>query len=339
MRFFYKFISAKWVQHPVFWLLSIYAIGSYFSIATSFFFFIDYFYSILFHIPLFFLVYVNLRLLIPHFLQKGKYLLYALLVASDIGLAYLIHEFTFEILLPVLPTEFYMVSFTDWHVVVNIFVIYLVLTTLLKLSKSWYRLQQVEKEKVEIELKSLKIQVNPHFLFNTLNSIYSLALAKHDKAGPAVLELSNLMRYMLYEVADKQVDLEKEVEMINNYLDLQKLRADDSTDIQFEIEGDPKGKTIAPLLFFPLIENSFKHGVKGVSDSAFVHMKLICTATQIEFQISNNKGVVDDMELGEYGGIGLQNVKSRLELIYPKKYELKIEDTEEVFSVILKLES
>jgi LytS/YehU family sensor histidine kinase len=147
------------------------------------------------------------------------------------------------------------------------------------------------------------------------------------------------MRYMLYEVADKQVDLEKEVEMINNYLDLQKLRADDSTDIKFEIEGDPKGKTIAPLLFFPLIENSFKHGVKGVSDSAFAHMKLICTATQIEFQISNNKGVVDDMELGEYGGIGLQNVKSRLELIYPKKYALKVEDTEEVFSVILKLKS
>ena len=205
---------------------------------------------------------------------------------------FLIHEFTFEILLPVLPTEFYMVSFTDWHVLVNIFMIYIVLTTLLKLSKSWYRLQQVEKEKVEIELKSLKMQVNPHFLFNTLNSIYSLALAKHDKAGPAVLELSNLMRYMLYEVADKQVDLEKEVEMINNYLDLQKLRADDSTDIQFEIEGDPKSKTIAPLLFFPLIENSFKHGVKGVSDSAFVHMKLICAAVQIEFHISNNKGAM-----------------------------------------------
>ncbi|MFT6055435.1 MAG: hypothetical protein ACJASP_002339, partial [Roseivirga sp.] len=129
MRFFYKFISAKWVQHPAFWLLSIYAIGSYFSIAISLFAFIDYFYSLLFHIPLFFLVYVNLRLLIPHFLQKGKYLLYVLLVASDIGITYLIHEFTFEILLPVLPTEFYMVSFTDWHVLVNIFLIYLILTT------------------------------------------------------------------------------------------------------------------------------------------------------------------------------------------------------------------
>jgi LytS/YehU family sensor histidine kinase len=320
-------------------MLSIYAIGSYFSIAISIFAFIDYFYSILFHIPLFFLVYVNLRLLIPKLLQKGKYVLFVLMVGVDIGLSYLIHEFTFEILLPVLPTEFYLVSFTEWQVLVNIFLIYLVLTTLLKLSKSWYKLQQVEKEKVEIELKSLKMQINPHFLFNSLNSIYSLALAKNDKAAPAVLELSNLMRYMLYEVGDKRVSLEKEVEMIKNYLDLQRLRADDSTDIEFKIEGETKGKTIAPLLFFPLIENGFKHGVKGVSDSAFVHMKLSCYEKGIEFSIKNNKGEVDDMELGKYGGIGLTNVKSRLDLIYPKMFDLQIDNNEEFFSVNLKLKS
>ena len=335
MKALNKLIRLKWLQHSVFWMLSIYAIGSYFSIAIALFAFIDYFYAILFHIPLVFLVYVNLRLLIPRFLQKGKYLLYMLFVAVDIALAYLVHEFTFEILLPVLPTEFYMVSFTEWQVLVNIFIIYLVLTTLLKLSKSWYTLQQVEKEKVELELKSLKMQINPHFLFNSLNSIYAMALVKSDKTAASVLELSNLLRYMIYEVGDKRVSLEKEVEIIQGYLDLQRLRSDASTEVNFQIEGDLAGIMIAPLLFFPLIENSFKHGVKGVSESAFVHMHLKCSNDQIDFSIVNNKGEIDDMEAGQYGGIGLQNVSSRLALIYPKKHEFKVEDEQDNFSVHL----
>lgn len=335
MKALNKLIRLKWLQHSVFWMLSIYAIGSYFSIAISLFAFIDYFYAILFHIPLVFLVYVNLRLLIPRFLQKGKYLFYVLFVMVDIALAYLIHEFTFEILLPILPTEFYMVSFTEWQVMVNIFIIYLVLTTLLKLSKSWYTLQQVEKEKVELELKSLKMQINPHFLFNSLNSIYAMALVKSDKTAASVLELSNLLRYMIYEVGDKRVSLEKEVEIIQGYLDLQRLRSDASTEVSFQIEGNLTGIMIAPLLFFPLIENSFKHGVKGVSDSAFVRMHLKCNTNQIDFSITNNKGEIDDIEAGHYGGIGLQNVSSRLALIYPKKHEFKVEDEHDKFSVHL----
>ncbi|MGW8122426.1 sensor histidine kinase [Roseivirga echinicomitans] len=335
MKFLNKLIRLKWLQHTVFWLLSVYAIGSYFSIAIAIFAFIDYFYAILFHIPLVVLVYVNLRLLVPKFLQKGKYLLYVLFVVADIALAYLVHEFTFEILLPVLPTEFYMVSFTEWQVLVNIFVIYLVLTTLLKLSKSWYALQQVEKKKVELELKSLKMQINPHFLFNSLNSIYAMALVKSDKTAASVLELSNLLRYMIYEVGDKRVSLEKEVEIIQGYLGLQRLRSDASTEVSFKIEGDLKGKMIAPLLFFPLIENSFKHGVKGVSDSAFVHMYLKCSNDQVDFSIVNNKGEIDDMEAGKFGGIGLQNVSSRLALIYPKKHTFKMEDEQDKFTVNL----
>lgn len=321
----------------MFWMLSIYAIGSYFSIAIALFAFIDYFYAILFHIPLIFLVYINLRLLVPRFLQKGKYLLYVLTVFVDIALAYLLHEFTFEILLPILPTEFYMVSFTEWQVLVNIFVIYLVLTTLLKLSKSWYTLQQVEKEKVELELKSLKMQVNPHFLFNSLNGIYAMALAKSDKTAPSVLGLSNLLRYMIYEAGDKRVSLKQEVEMIENYLDLQRLRSDASTEISFTIEGDLNEVQIAPLLFFPLVENAFKHGVKGVSDSGFVRLHLQCSPQSIHFSIVNNKGEIDDIEAGKYGGIGLKNVASRLNLIYPEYHEFTVKDEEEKFTVHLSL--
>lgn len=328
-----KAINSKWLQHPVFWMLSIYVIGEYFAI-SNLLKLIDFYYALLFHIPLFFLVYVNLSLLIPKFLQRGKYVSYLLMLVLLLGASYGLHELTFEFLLPLLPTEYYMVSFTDYEVLVTIFLIYLVFTTLLKLSKSWYQLQRVEKEKLSIELNSLKSQVNPHFLFNSLNSIYSLALSKSDQTAETVLELSNLLRYMLYEVGDDKVELSKEVEMLENYIELQKLRADQSTNITFSISGDPRHMKIAPLLFFPLVENSFKHGVKGVSDAAYVDMQLDLSEG-IEFKIKNNKGQVDDMEQGKYGGIGLENVKRRLALIYPDKYDFEVSETETDFEVKL----
>lgn len=333
MKALNRVINSKWLQHPVFWVLSIYGIVDYFAISNSLKF-IDFFYALLFHIPLFFLVYMNLAVLIPKFLQRGKYVSYALLAIILVNASYGLHELTFEFLLPLLPTEYYMVSFTEYEVLVTIFLIYLVLTTLLKLSKSWYQLQRVEKEKLSIELNSLKSQVNPHFLFNSLNSIYSLALSKSDQTAETVLELSNLLRYMLYEVGDDKVELSKELEMLENYIELQKLRADQSTNITFSISGDPSQIEIAPLLFFPLVENSFKHGVKGVSNAAYVDIQLDLSRG-IEFVIRNNKGQVDDMEQGKYGGIGLENVKRRLALIYPEQHSFQVIDTETDFEVKL----
>ena len=332
-----KIISSKWLQHSVFWVLSFYAIGDYFAISNAVQS-IDFFYSGLFHVSLVFLVYVNLQWLIPSLLQKRNYLLYVLGAPALILAAYGLHELTFEIVLPVLPTEYYMVSFTDWEVLVTIFAIYFVLTTLLKLSKSWYVLQKVEKEKLAIELNSLKTQVNPHFLFNSLNSIYSLSLAKSERTPETVLELSNLLRYMLYEVKEDTADLGKELEMMESYVELQKLRADQSTEVSFKVLGEPEGIHIAPLLFFPLIENSFKHGVKGVSDQAYVRILLNADKSSVSFGIENNKGQVDDVEKGKFGGIGLENVKRRLSLIYPGKHRFEIEESEEEYKVKLSIE-
>lgn len=330
-----KLINSKWFQHPVFWMLSIYAIGNYFSI-SSVFKFIDVFYALLFHVPLFFLVYFNLRVLIPRFLDQGKYLLYFLSIPLLLLATYVIHELTFEVMFPLLDSEFYMVSFTEWQVLVSIFLIYLILTTLIKLSKSWYTLQQVEKEKLSLELNSLKTQINPHFLFNSLNSIYSQALAKSDQTSETVLELSNLLRYMLYEVEEDKVPLVKEVEMLENYIELQKLRLEGGSKVGFTIEGDLDHVVIAPLLLFPLVENAFKHGMKDDSEQAFIEIKLKVD-TAISFSIRNKLGQIDDMEKGKYGGIGLENVKRRLELIYPKSHEFEIIKTKSEFQVNLTL--
>lgn len=328
-------INSKWFQHPVFWMLSIYTIGSYFSISNVFKF-IDVFYALLFHIPLFFLVYANLRFLIPKFLDQSKYPLYFLCIPLLLLLTYVVHEITFEVVFPLMNSEFYMVSFTEWEILVTIFLIYLVLTTLIKLSKSWYTLQQVEKDKLSLELNSLKTQINPHFLFNSLNSIYSQALAKSDQTSETVLELSNLLRYMLYEVEEDKVPLVKEVEMLENYIELQKLRLEEGSRVDLTVKGNLEGVMIAPLLLFPLVENAFKHGMKNDSEQAFIAIQLIVDKT-ISFTIKNNLGQIDDIEKGKYGGIGLENVKRRLELIYPTAHKFQILKTETEFQVKLTL--
>ncbi|WP_296703925.1 histidine kinase [Algoriphagus sp.] len=331
----FKLINSKWFQHPIFWMLSIYAIASYFSI-SSIFKFIDVFYALLFHVPLFFLVYVNLRFLIPKFLNHGKYLQYFVSIAALLLVSYGLHELTFNVLFPLMDSDYYMVSFTEWQILVSIFLIYLILTTLIKLSKSWYTLQQVEKEKLSLELNSLKTQINPHFLFNSLNSIYSQALAKSDQTPETVLDLSNLLRYMLYEVEEEMVPLTKEVEMLENYVELQKIRMEENSTVDFTILGNLDGVKIAPLLLFPLVENAFKHGMKDNAEQAFIDIRLKVDSG-ISFSIKNKLGQIDDMEKGKYGGIGLENVKRRLELIYPNTHKFEILKTETEFQVNLSL--
>jgi LytS/YehU family sensor histidine kinase len=180
------------------------------------------------------------------------------------------------------------------------------------------------------------MQVNPHFLFNALNNIYSLAIIEDSKrTGGSILKLSELMRYMLYEKEDKEgkVSLDKEIRYINSYIDLIKLRHLDDIHINFSIEGDINGKLIAPLLMFPLIENAFKHGVLTEKEKP-VNIDLKITDQQMKFSISNfnNSYQKDDV-----GGIGLQNVKKRLDLIYGEKYKLDINKTEDRFNVNLLL--
>lgn len=334
---FKKFISSKWIQHFGFWVLSLYAIGSYFSISNELKI-IDFIYSAFFHIPLMILVYINLRLHIPKFLQQERYVLYLLMSGFNLAAAYFIHQLVFDLMIPVLPTDFYMVSFTEASVLISIFFLYLGITTLLKLSKSWYELQEVEKERLSLELNSLKMQINPHFLFNSLNSIYSLARKKSDKAPAAILQLSDLMRYIIYEVAEEDAYLEKEIEAMKDYIELQTLRLEPGTNIKFSTEVKDPNQKVAPLLFFPLIENSFKHGLKGDLATNFVHIDLKSDQNSLTFTIANNKGEIDDMEKGIFGGIGLVNVKKRLHLIYKDRANLNIQDKEDTFSITLTIQ-
>lgn len=204
----------------------------------------------------------------------------------------------------------------------------------------WFQQEKIrttlENQKLQAELSFLKMQVNPHFLFNALNNIYSLSVIEESKrTGASILKLSELMRYMLYEKEDSdgKVSLDKEIQYINSYIDLVKLRYLDDIHINFSIEGEMNGKVIAPLLLFPLIENAFKHGILTEKDKA-INIDLKISERQMKFSISN---FTNFYQKDDVGGIGLQNVKKRLDLIYGEKHKLDIDKSVDRFSVNLLL--
>ncbi len=188
-------------------------------------------------------------------------------------------------------------------------------------------------------MKALKAQINPHFLFNTLNNIYSLTLDKSDKAPNLVLKLSDLMRYILYDCNDRYVLLEKELEFVTNYLELQKIRLDDSIPVKMEVKGSAARSKIAPLLFEPLIENAFKHGAYGRNNNGFVNILFnFEDKNQIELSIENRSERMWNKEREKNSGIGIKNVIRRLELLYPEKHRLEIKDEDNLFKVILQID-
>lgn len=198
----------------------------------------------------------------------------------------------------------------------------------LKVLRRFYALQdekdELEKLNTELELNFLKSQINPHFLFNTLNNIYSLSLQKSDLAPEMIIKLSDLMRYILYECNVEKVPLEKEVAFMKDYVELEKLRYGKHVDIQFNVEGSLDGKQTPPLLLIHFVENAFKHGVNAQLGQSYISMHLKTTGSGLAFSIENNKPVNGIKPENMTGGIGLENIKKRLRLIYPGKYDLNI---------------
>jgi LytS/YehU family sensor histidine kinase len=204
----------------------------------------------------------------------------------------------------------------------------------------WFQQEKLRKElenqKLKAELSFLKMQVNPHFLFNALNNIYSLSvMEKSNKTGQSIMKLSDLMRYVLYEKEDTEnrVSLDKEIRHINSYIDLEKLRHPGDVYINFSIEGDTNGKRIVPLLLFPLIENACKHGILTDAQKP-VDINLKVTDHQLNFSIENS---INSYHKDEVGGIGIPNVQKRLDLLYGKKYTLDLSKIADRFIVNLQL--
>lgn len=206
------------------------------------------------------------------------------------------------------------------------------LSTVGKMLYEWVSLRRerkkLERETLQSELKFLKNQINPHFLFNTLNNIYSLALIKSDLAPEVILKLSEILRYMLYECNEPKVKLVNEISYIKNYMDLEKLRQKDDVMMEFTTEGEIGEQLISPMLFTPFLENAFKHGINKVLKDACVKVHLKVDSDHLYFRVQNTKPEFEpDNITKRQGGIGLANVRKRLELLYPGNYSLDIQNT------------
>jgi len=270
-----------------------------------------------------------------------KYLFFFTAILALLLLASLFNEFVFNRLIDSILPGFYFISYYSLFDLGKFFFVFIGLSSLLKLSKEWFqlidskqKLSEVERQKTEIELKALLAQVNPHFLFNSLNVLYSLALKESKESPDAIIRLSDILRYVIYEANKDFVKISSEIKLISDYLALQKYRIDSSSKIDFksniEVDSD-----IAPMLLLPLVENSFKHGIKGDLKDTYVKIHLSSDSSGIRFEIENNRVELNKNEENSRGGVGLDNIKHRLELIYPENHELDIISTEEAFKVLL----
>ncbi len=292
-------------------------------------------------------VYFTLYYLIPHLLIKKQYIPFFLLFFSALFFAGLVQRaLGLYFIYPICCAEYVDEDYFKLHrIVKSIFNISSVLffASTVKILKYLYQQEQtskdLENEKLEAELKFLKGQIHPHFLFNTLNNLYALTLKKSDSAPDIVLKISELMHYMLYDSNTGWVALEKEIQYIQNYIVLEKMRYGKRVEINFNIAGDIRSRQIAPMLILPFVENSFKHGVSGEIENAWILIDLSLKENQMVLKVENSKGftIPKHSEKDYAQGIGLQNVKRRLELLYADQYELKIFDEKDSYLIVLKL--
>jgi sensor histidine kinase YesM len=197
---------------------------------------------------------------------------------------------------------------------------------------------QMELKLKEAELKLLKAQVHPHFLFNTLNNLYGLTLEKSDDAPKLVLQLSEILDYILYRCDEKLVSLDKELANLKNYIEIEKIRYSGKLKLTADFPKETGKLKIAPLILLPFVENAFKHGVSHFPGVAFVNIKISIVETNLFFKIENSRNPMLKKEESHSSGVGLKNVRKRLDLIYPEKHMLNIDEKEETFSVNLTLQ-
>jgi len=223
---------------------------------------------------------------------------------------------------------------------------YVGITSLFKFVKDWIQLQkiklkitQIEREKLEAELNTLKSQLNPHFLFNSLNNIYSLALTNSPRTPEIILKLSDLMRHVLYESRENFIPVKKEVNFLTNFIELQKIRLNNQIDIQYSIEGDIPERKVIPLIFEPFIDNAFKHGIRNPAPSPYIHVFIHFEPEILRFKIENNFNCTLSGKTNKSSGIGLKNIERRLEFLYSaNEYKYEIIRTEDTFTILLEVQ-
>lgn len=288
--------------------------------------------------------YLHLNILIPKFLFQNNYLIYVLCIIASIGISVVLPAIIPATLHqgpppihhaghpPFGPPHHGLLQRLLFNHHLYLFVFVFFFSLLLSINNRWKKLRQ---EKIQTELLFLKAQINPHFLFNTFNSVYSLCIEeKAQQSASAVLKVSGMMRYVLIESKNDYVDIEKEITYIQDYIELQRLRFGNTVNIHFTLNGNFTGKKIAPLVLIAFIENAFKYGINPEQDST-ISIDLMLQEDQFALKVVNNK--VAPTGNNQQMGIGISTTLKRLQLLYPASHQVKINDENNIYQVLLYL--
>jgi len=293
--------------------------------------------------PFILLINLNWYFLAPRYLKKGSFVKYALYVLGTILVCAFIFSLNSNInegnqlqLMTTEPEKSFFIPSYLIHVYL-FFITYLV-SMPFYLSLGWFeqqsKIDKFESETLRTELDSLKSQINPHFFFNTLNNLYSLSLSNSEKAPEAILKLSELMRYVIYDASKTYVTIQEEMDYLENYFEIQKIRFSNTTEIQFESKIDKPSSPVIPLLFINLLENAFKHGAESMITGGYIHCSLQLQKGKLQFHVKNQYENNEQKEEGK----GLDNLKRRLSLAYPNAHSLTIKDESSIFDVSLTID-
>lgn len=288
---------------------------------------------------------INFYVLMPRFLKRERYLEYSILMLLCWLSCSILVDWSLGSVLDFLYPEFFFISYPKGINYYVITCIILVASSLLKLAEDWFhfnkkeqKLLQLKNVQAETQLLALRAQINPHFLFNSLNVLYALALEKSDALTSSIIQLSEILRYVLYDTNVERVTIEKEVELIKNYVKFQKARHGMVHDVNLSLDLKNTSLKIYPMLLLPLVENAFKHGLKdkrGIVGAIEIEMRQ--KDNTFLFAISNPKGNSSISTNSESSGIGIENIKSNLNIVYPNSHEFKIEESNNNFSIFIKI--
>jgi two-component system, LytTR family, sensor kinase len=274
------------------------------------------------------------RLIVPKFLFQKKYFLFILTSIVFFILVQLlsaaIHSFILQFSLE-LQEQFYLISSPRTIIRDGLWIlIYICLCTAFSFYKKTIDehelVAELKKDNTLFRLKYLQSQLNPHFLFNTLNSIYSLSLQKSDEAPDLIIKLADIMRYLIYECNEQKIALEKEIEFIKSYIEIEKIRY--KAEVRFIIEGETKNIMIEPFLFIAFIENGFKHAMNDACENPFIYITIKADERKIELNVINNTNIDLETQSKRINGTGIKNSRSLLEILYPESHALNIIQTD-----------
>lgn len=290
------------------------------------------------NIPLF---YLNTQFLIKKILTNFGTIIYLICLGISLFIMYEIHGLLQEFILgpsgpksnfrrgPLIGTTFQILFTIAMGLIYNFTISYF---------EEKEKTKELENERLKSELSFLRSQISPHFMFNVLNSIVALSRKKSDMVEPVVIKLSELMRYMIYETKDSKVSIEKEINYLDSYIELQKIRFGKDFNIKFEKKLENYQLSIEPMLLIPFVENAFKHGV-SLTENGYIFIDLKENKGKLVFKVENKTSPSHQLEQKDgSSGIGLTNIKRRLELLHPKKHQLKIEDLKDKYLIELQIE-